>query len=197
MGAGCCLPSWTWRPPSVRNGTRREYTRPMALSPVVWETRRLTEMPDTNDRHAQEGTGAAASRHHRPAAAPVQAAATPPRRSKSSWWCAITRSIPSPARWCSPAASSRRPTAIQRLRARCGGADKIVDDELKFRIAGVREAFEECGVLLARKRGQRGADRRRRPQGRSRSAGAPSSPRTRRASSTWSRPRISSSRPIS
>jgi 8-oxo-dGTP pyrophosphatase MutT (NUDIX family) len=42
-----------------------------------------------------------------------------------------------------------------RLRARCGGADKIADDELKFRIAGVREAFEECGVLLARKRGQR------------------------------------------
>jgi 8-oxo-dGTP pyrophosphatase MutT (NUDIX family) len=42
-----------------------------------------------------------------------------------------------------------------RLRARCGGADRIADDELKFRIAGVREAFEECGVLLARKRGQR------------------------------------------
>jgi 8-oxo-dGTP pyrophosphatase MutT (NUDIX family) len=47
-----------------------------------------------------------------------------------------------------------------KLRARCGGADKIAaqrigDDELKFRIAGVREAFEECGVLLARKRGQR------------------------------------------
>ena len=42
-----------------------------------------------------------------------------------------------------------------RLRARCGGADGIGDGELKFRIAGVREAFEECGVLLARKRGQR------------------------------------------
>ena len=54
----------------------------------------------------------------------------PARRWKSSWWCAITRSTPSPGRWCSPA-------------------------ELKFRVAGVREAFEECGVLLARKRGQR------------------------------------------
>src|SRR5882757_2098381 len=42
-----------------------------------------------------------------------------------------------------------------RLRARCGGAEKFSDDELKFRVAGVREAFEECGVLLARKRGQR------------------------------------------
>ena len=41
------------------------------------------------------------------------------------------------------------------LRARCGGADKNDDAELKFRVAGVREAFEECGVLLARKRGQR------------------------------------------
>ena len=41
------------------------------------------------------------------------------------------------------------------LRARCGGADKIDDEALKFRVAGVREAFEECGILLARKRGQR------------------------------------------
>lgn len=43
----------------------------------------------------------------------------------------------------------------KRLRARSGGPDRISDDELKFRIAGVREAFEECGVLLARKRGQK------------------------------------------
>jgi 8-oxo-dGTP pyrophosphatase MutT (NUDIX family) len=43
-----------------------------------------------------------------------------------------------------------------RLRARCGGADTISADELKFRVAGVREAFEECGILLARKPAQRG-----------------------------------------
>ena len=42
-----------------------------------------------------------------------------------------------------------------RLQARCGHADKIAPEELKFRVAGVREAFEECGILLARKRGQR------------------------------------------
>jgi 8-oxo-dGTP pyrophosphatase MutT (NUDIX family) len=42
-----------------------------------------------------------------------------------------------------------------RLRARCAHADKRSDEELKFRIAGVREAFEECGILLARKRGER------------------------------------------
>lgn len=41
------------------------------------------------------------------------------------------------------------------LRGRCCGADKLGDEELKFRIAGVREAFEECGILLARKRGER------------------------------------------
>ncbi len=41
------------------------------------------------------------------------------------------------------------------LKARCAGAEKISASELKFRVAGVREAFEECGILLARKRGQR------------------------------------------
>ncbi|MBS0538928.1 MAG: NUDIX hydrolase [Proteobacteria bacterium] len=42
-----------------------------------------------------------------------------------------------------------------KLKGRCGGADKISAEELKFRVAGIREAFEECGVLLARKPGQR------------------------------------------
>jgi len=42
-----------------------------------------------------------------------------------------------------------------RLRSRCGGADRIGDSELKFRVAGVREAFEECGILLARRPGER------------------------------------------
>ena len=42
-----------------------------------------------------------------------------------------------------------------RLRARCAGAERLADQELKFRVAGVREAFEECGILLARKRGDR------------------------------------------
>src|SRR5215813_462633 len=42
-----------------------------------------------------------------------------------------------------------------RLRTRCGNAEKCSDEELKFRVAGVREAFEECGILLARKRGER------------------------------------------
>ena len=43
----------------------------------------------------------------------------------------------------------------KRLRARATGAASLSDDELKFRVAGIREAFEECGVLLAHKRGQR------------------------------------------
>jgi 8-oxo-dGTP pyrophosphatase MutT (NUDIX family) len=43
----------------------------------------------------------------------------------------------------------------KRLRARATGAASLSDDELKFRVAGIREAFEECGVLLAHKRGQK------------------------------------------
>ena len=43
--------------------------------------------------------------------------------------------------------------ADPRLRARCAGADGIADAELAFRVAGIREAFEECGILLAMKRG--------------------------------------------
>jgi 8-oxo-dGTP pyrophosphatase MutT (NUDIX family) len=81
-----------------------------------------------------------------------------------------------------PAASWRTPMAMQGC-ARCGGADKIADGELKFRIAGVREAFEECGILLARKRAS-ARDRRRRPLAIELS-GAPNWPRTRPASSTW------------
>ena len=42
-----------------------------------------------------------------------------------------------------------------RLRNCCGNAEQLTDEELKFRVAGVREAFEECGILLARKPGQR------------------------------------------
>ncbi len=37
-----------------------------------------------------------------------------------------------------------------RVRARCGGADGLSADEIALRVGGLREAFEECGVLLAR-----------------------------------------------
>jgi len=43
----------------------------------------------------------------------------------------------------------------KRLRARSTGAASIGDEELKFRVAAIREAFEECGILLAHKRGAR------------------------------------------
>ena len=43
----------------------------------------------------------------------------------------------------------------RKLRARSTGAASLSDDELKFRIAGIREAFEECGVLLAHKLGHK------------------------------------------
>ncbi|MCY1287642.1 hypothetical protein D9M68_490360 [compost metagenome] len=44
--------------------------------------------------------------------------------------------------------------AAPALRARCCNAAGIDDAELAFRIAGIREAFEECGVLLACRRGE-------------------------------------------
>lgn len=37
--------------------------------------------------------------------------------------------------------------------ARCSGTEGLNTDEIALRIAAVREAFEECGVLLARPRG--------------------------------------------
>lgn len=41
------------------------------------------------------------------------------------------------------------------LRERCAGAEGLGDEALAFRMAAIREAFEECGILLARARGQR------------------------------------------
>ena len=39
------------------------------------------------------------------------------------------------------------------LRARAQGSENLDDDALAFRIAAIREAFEECGLLLAREEG--------------------------------------------
>ena len=39
------------------------------------------------------------------------------------------------------------------LRARAEGSDGLGEDDFAFRIAAIREAFEECGILLARARG--------------------------------------------
>ena len=41
----------------------------------------------------------------------------------------------------------------QKLRSRAQGADEFDDEALALRIAAIREAFEECGLLLARERG--------------------------------------------
>ena len=39
------------------------------------------------------------------------------------------------------------------LRAHCGGADELDANELAFRVGSIREAYEECGILLAREKG--------------------------------------------
>ena len=41
------------------------------------------------------------------------------------------------------------------LRARAEGSESLDGEDLAFRIAAIREAFEECGILLARARGSR------------------------------------------
>jgi 8-oxo-dGTP pyrophosphatase MutT (NUDIX family) len=41
------------------------------------------------------------------------------------------------------------------LRERCAGAGGLDEAALGFRVAAIREAFEECGVLLARPKGSR------------------------------------------
>lgn len=40
-----------------------------------------------------------------------------------------------------------------KARALCDGADDLPDDRVTARVAAIREAFEECGVLLARRNG--------------------------------------------
>ena len=84
-----------------------------------------------------------------------------------------------------------------RLRARCGGAEKCSAAELKFRVAGVREAFEECGVLLARKRGQRAVVAAAELKGIEDALARQARQGRGDASSTWSKPRISRSPPTS
>lgn len=39
------------------------------------------------------------------------------------------------------------------IRSRCDGVDEVSDWELAIQVAAIREAFEECGVLLARPKG--------------------------------------------
>jgi 8-oxo-dGTP pyrophosphatase MutT (NUDIX family) len=39
------------------------------------------------------------------------------------------------------------------LRPYCAGAKALDDAALGFRVAAIRETFEECGILLARHRG--------------------------------------------
>jgi 8-oxo-dGTP pyrophosphatase MutT (NUDIX family) len=40
----------------------------------------------------------------------------------------------------------------ERVRGRCAGVDGFPDDEIALRVAAIREAFEESGLLIARKR---------------------------------------------
>ncbi len=52
-----------------------------------------------------------------------------------------------------PGGKVDEPDRAPALGALCRGAEGLAPDALAFRIAAIREAFEECGILLARPRG--------------------------------------------
>tara|TARA_B100000886_G_scaffold305529_1_gene237311 strand:- start:58 stop:867 length:810 start_codon:yes stop_codon:yes gene_type:complete len=52
-----------------------------------------------------------------------------------------------------PGGKIDKPDFDSALRAHCAGADCLDDNELAFRVGSIREAYEECGILLAREKG--------------------------------------------
>lgn len=125
----------------------------MALSPVVWDTSSVTEMQDEMTEPKKEAAPP------RPATTVLLLRPSKPGDAGSAlevFMVVRHHQIDSfSGALVFPGGKLEDADGDKALRARCGGADKIDDAELKFRVAGVREAFEECGVLLARKRGQR------------------------------------------
>lgn len=53
-----------------------------------------------------------------------------------------------------PGGKADKPDFDSNLRAHCGNADALDDKELALRVASIRESFEECGILLAREKGE-------------------------------------------
>ena len=125
----------------------------MALSLVVWDTSRVTEMQEDMNEPKNEAA------IPRPATTVLLLRPSKPGDAGSAlevFMVVRHHQIDSfSGALVFPGGKLEDADGDKALRARCGGADKIDDAELKFRVAGVREAFEECGVLLARKRGQR------------------------------------------
>ena len=66
------------------------------------------------------------------------------------------RSTSIPARWCFPAAASTRATRRSSRRPTLySGGEGLDEATLSFRIAAIRETFEESGILLARPKGSK------------------------------------------
>ena len=66
------------------------------------------------------------------------------------------RSTSIPARWCFPAAASTRTTRrSSRSPELYSGGEGLDESGLSFRIAAIRETFEESGILLARPKGSK------------------------------------------
>jgi 8-oxo-dGTP pyrophosphatase MutT (NUDIX family) len=132
---------------SLRKWTFVVYARRVALSQQVCDNRCMTEAPKKAPPAPRPATTVLLVRPSRPgdAASPLEVFMVVRHQQIDAFSGAIVF----------PGGKLEEADGDPRLRARCGGADRISADELKFRVAGVREAFEECGVLLARKPGQR------------------------------------------
>ena len=137
---------------SLRNGRSAGYTRPLAVSLSLWDNRCMTEQQKT----APEPRAAAVR-----VLRPLSCCCVPPVPGEPNSALEVFMVVRHQAidsfsgALVFPGGKLEDADGDARLRARCGGADKIAAEELKFRVAGVREAFEECGILLARKRGER------------------------------------------
>src|SRR4029079_12008548 len=124
---------------SLRNGTQAVYAGRMAPSHPVCENCRMTEAAKKAPPEPRPATTGLLVRPSNPAnAASVLEVFMVVRHHQID---AFSGAL------VFPGGKLETADGDPRLVARCGGADKITAEELKFRVAGVREAFEECGIL--------------------------------------------------
>lgn len=75
-------------------------------------------------------------------------------RWRFSWWSATTRLTLLPAHWFFLAGKAAPGDEDPAVRQRAHGAEGLSDEEVILGACAIREAFEECGVLLARRGGE-------------------------------------------
>src|SRR4029450_7494831 len=124
---------------SLRNGSPAGYTRPLAVSLRLWDNRCMTEQQKTVPVP-------------RPATTVLLLRPSVPGEPNSTlevFMVVRHQAIDSfSGALVFPGGKLEDADGDARLRDRCAPADKRSGGERRFRVAGVREAFEECGILL-------------------------------------------------